>query len=112
MKRIGRIILGLIVALICAGALLFAAWYYGGTTEYGRFKSPDGRHEVVVYRHPMVFAMPGQGSDAPGTIILLTQKGRELQRTPVGMVQMISTPRWEEGRVAMKLLFDWKLPPN
>ncbi|MCP5081271.1 MAG: hypothetical protein GY948_06190 [Alphaproteobacteria bacterium] len=110
MKRFGRVVLGLIVALVCAGALLAASWYYGGTTEYARFKSPDGRHEVVVYRHPMLFAMPGQGSDAPGTIVLLNQAGRELKRTSVGMVQLISDPRWDEDTVGMKLLFKWKLP--
>ncbi|NNF80558.1 MAG: hypothetical protein HKN05_21245 [Rhizobiales bacterium] len=109
MKRFGRVVLGLMVALVCAGALLAASWYYGGTTEYARFKSPNGRHEVVVYRHPMLFAMPGQGSDAPGTIVLLNREGRELKRTSVGMVQLISDPRWGDETVGMKLLFQWKL---
>ena len=112
MKRIGRILLGLLVALICAGLLIAAAWYYGGTTEYARYSSPDGRHELVVYRHPMLFAMPGQGSDAPGTIVLLSKAGHELNRTSVAMVQLVSPPRWGTGNVGMKLLFDWPLPQN
>ncbi len=74
MKRFGRVLLGLAVALICAGGLLAAAWYYGGTTEHTRFKSPDGRHALVVGRHPMLFAMPGQGSDAPGMKLLFDWK--------------------------------------
>ena len=110
MKRLARVVLGLIVALACAGGLLAASWYFGGTTEYARFKSPDERYEVVVYRHPMLLALPGQGSDAPGTIVLLDAAGRELQSTSVGMVQQVSEPRWSEDAVAMKLLFRWKLP--
>lgn len=110
MKRIGRIILGLLVALICAAGLLLVSRYSGGPTEYARYKSPDGRFELVFYRHPMLFAMPGQGSDAPGTIVLLTSAGRELQRTPVSMVQLVTEPRWGEDSVGMKLLFDWTLP--
>ena len=110
MKRIGRILLGLLVALICAAALIAASWYFGGTTERSRFQSPDGRHLLVVYRHPMLFTMPGQGSDAPGTVVLQDANGRELNRTPISMVQLISDPRWREDAVSMKLLFDWKLP--
>lgn len=110
MKRIGRVLLGLLVALMCAGALLAASWYFGGTSEYARYASPDGRYELVVYRHPRLFAMPGQGSDAPGTVVLQTKDGQELKRTPVAMVQLVSEPRWGEDKVAMKLLFEWTLP--
>ena len=112
MKRVGRILIGFLVALLCAAGLLLASSYHGNTTEYGRFQSPDGRHQVVVYRHPMLFAMPGQGSDAPGTVILLDKAGQELKRTSVGMVQLVSAPRWSADAVSMKLLFNWDLPQN
>ncbi len=112
MKRIGRILLGLLVAVMCAAGVLLVSRYSGGDTEYARFTSPDGRFELVVYRHPALFAMPGQGGDVPGTIVLQTRGGQELQRTPVSMVQLISEPRWEKDKVVMKLLFDWKLPGN
>ena len=112
MKRIGRILLGLLVAMVCAAGILLMARYSGGPSEYARFKSPDGRFELVVYRQPMLFAMPGQGSDAPGTIVLQTSDGEELQRAPVTMVQQVSNPRWAEDKVSMKLLFDWKLPAS
>ena len=112
MKRIGRILLGLLVALTCAAGVLLVSRYSGGATEYARFKSPDGRFELVVLRDPMLFAMPGQGGDAPGTIVLQTSTGQELQRTPVSMVQLVSEPRWGKDTVGMKLLFDWKLPSS
>ena len=110
MKRIGRVLLGLLVALLCAGGLLVASWHAGGATEYARFISPDERHVLVVYRHPRLFAMPGQGGDAPGTAVLQTKAGEELRRMPVEMVQLVSEPRWSEGAVSVKLLFEWKLP--
>ncbi|MEM8687261.1 MAG: hypothetical protein AAGF81_08030, partial [Pseudomonadota bacterium] len=100
MKRIGRILLGLLVAVLCAAGVLHVSRYSGGDTEYARFKSPDGRFELVVYRHPVLFAMPGQGSDAPGTIVLQTSGGKHLQSTPVSMVQLVSEPRWETETVA------------
>ncbi len=109
MKRIGRILLGLLVAIVCAAGILLVARYSGGPSEYARFKSPDGRFELIVYRRPMLFAMPGQGSDAPGTIVLQTSAGEELRRAPVSMLQLVSEPRWGEDKVSMKLLFDWKL---
>ncbi|MEM1198170.1 MAG: hypothetical protein AAGI06_02565 [Pseudomonadota bacterium] len=110
MRRIGRILLGLLVAVVCAAGILLVARYSGGPSEYARFKSPDGRFELVVYRQPVLFAMPGQGSDAPGTVVLQTSAGEELQRTPVSMVQLVSEPRWDEDKVSVKLLLDWALP--
>ena len=74
--------------------------------------SPDERYELVVYRHPKLFAMPGQGGDAPGTVVLRTKAGQELKRRSVEMVQLVSEPRWGEGVVAIKLLFEWKLPES
>lgn len=112
MKRVGRVILGLLVALICAGGLLVASWHVKGASEHARFKSPDGCYELVVFRHPTMLAMPGQASDAPGTILLTTAEGRELERTSVSKVQLVSTPRWEKDKVSMKFLCEWPRRPD
>ena len=107
-RRRFLVILAVPLAVICAAGGLAAAWYYGGTTEYARFASPDGRHELIVFRHPRLYAMPGQGSDAPGTVVLVDAAGRELERTSIAMVQLISEPVWSARRVRMKLLLDWE----
>ena len=78
--------------------------------EVSRLDSPDGHYQLIVYRRPRLYAMPGQGSDAPGYVVLIDNNGNVLQRREVEMVQLISKPRWTERRVRMKLLFDWPLP--
>ncbi len=78
--------------------------------EAYRFKSPDGRHLLIVYRRPRPYAMPGQGSDAPGYVVLVNKRGAVLQRREVGMVQLVYKPRWTPTRVKVKLMFDWPLP--
>ena len=77
--------------------------------EYAHWDSPDGRYRVTVWRDAVLFAMPGQGSDAPGTVSLTDWGGRELFSTPLEMVQLASLPQWQPGRVSMKLIFDWPL---
>ncbi len=77
--------------------------------EFRRFVSPDGRHALIVYRRPLVFAAPGQAGDAPGIIVLETAGGTELRRRSVEMVQLVDEPQWTPGRVKVKLLLDWPL---
>jgi hypothetical protein len=59
----------------------------------------------------MLFAMPGQGGDAPGHVVLIGPNGRALKRQPIEMVQLATPPHWGAQRVSMKLQFDWELPP-
>lgn len=44
-------------------------------TEYKRVNSPDGRYTLIVYREPLLAAMPGQGSDASGYFIVRDRAG-------------------------------------
>jgi len=75
--------------------------------EYVRFKSPDGRHALIVYRYPMVFASPGQGGDASGYVLLTNPSGQELQRKTVDMVQMVHNPQWSQTGVRVRMILDW-----
>jgi hypothetical protein len=99
----------IIIGLTALTILAVIAERHFDLREVRRFTSPDGRHALVVYRRPLVFAPPGQASDAPGVIILETAAGEELRRQNVEMIQLVSQPEWTPDRVEMKLLLDWPL---
>ena len=96
-----------VLAVVAFAGIVF--WTDAFAEEAYRFKSPDGRHQLIVYRRPRLYAMPGQGSDAPGYVVLVNKSGSVLQRREVGMVQLIYKPRWSATRVRVKLMFDWPL---
>lgn len=77
-----------------------------------RDTSPDGRFEVELCRlsnHSVT--MPGQGSDAPGEVILRErQSGRTLRSTGIDMIQLMGDVTWSRDRVHIKLIADWPLP--
>jgi uncharacterized protein len=70
--------------------------------------SPDGRFKIVVKTVPMLVAMPGQGSDAPGTLYLYDAAGRELDRADFEMVQLVRID-WQTNQVAVGVA-NWDLP--
>lgn len=79
--------------------------------EHRRYSSPDGRFQIVVFRIPTAFAMPGQSSDAPGYFQLLDrQTGQVLREQEVEMVQLVDRIEWSATNVMVRLLADWSLP--
>ena len=100
---LGSALVGL-ACLIMFTALLTA----GESREYRRYDSPDKRNALIVYRKQQIFAMPGQASDAPGYVVLVGPRGRELKRQAVDMVQNVTAPVWTTETVSVKLLLDWK----
>ena len=81
--------------------------------EYSRFKSPDGRYELIVYGIPtFIPTMPGNAGDAPGFVQLVDQNGNVLNEADVSMVQGIEPYAifWEKRSVHIKLIADWELP--
>ena len=87
------------------------AWYRASAEEYRSYFSPDGRFKMTVYRFPMLAAMPGQSSDAPGFVRLYDQRsGRLLQQKDVEMVQNIDQFEWSPTNLHIKLFADWSLP--
>ena len=106
----------------CLGAVLAAAvalvagfWLLRHlmTTEYRRYRSPDQRFEIVVFREPMLIGMPGQSGDASGYFQLRdVRTGRVLQQCDVEMVQLVDVMNidWYPDRVSVQLLADWQLP--
>lgn len=105
----------LLLASILAATLgtAVAWWLYPrlAAEEYATFERPDGKFRVVVLRVPQwLGTLPGQASDAPGIVRLYDEAGRLLNETRVDMVQLVDQVTWEENRVHIKLVADWKLP--
>ncbi len=100
---LGSALVGL-ACLVMFAALLTA----GEAREYRRYDSPDKRNALIVYREQQIFALPGQASDAPGYVVLIGPKGRELKRQPLKMVQNVTAPVWTSESVSVKPLLDWK----
>src|SRR5262245_44331339 len=103
-----------VVGILGVSALTFGlrALYRSSATEYRSYMSPDGRFKMVIYRLPMLTAMPGQSSDAPGFVRLYDQKnGRILQQKDVEMVQIIDQFEWTPTNLYITLFADWRLPP-
>ena len=92
-------------------AVSLAFWRRPRAQEYRRYSSPDGRFQIVVFRKPSSFAMPGQGSDAPGFFQLrVVRTGRVLRQREVETVQLVDRIEWSATNVDVHLLADWSLP--
>jgi hypothetical protein len=82
-----------------------------GAHEHWIDHSPDRRFQIVVYRMPMLSAMPGQSSDAPGYFQLRdSQTGRVLEDKDVEMVQLVQLAEWSPSSVRVGILANWNLP--
>ena len=72
--------------------------------------SPDGKYSIAIVRYPMLFSMPGGGSDAPCDVFLFDAAGKELNSRSVEMVQLVSV-HWQGDRVRIgDILDEWELP--
>jgi hypothetical protein len=81
-------------------------------TAYRRWASPDGAFTLTVCRRPMLFAMPGQGSDAAGYAVLHAQ-GRVAGVVSIDSVNGITyPPNWQPGSVELPLEAEFELPDS
>jgi len=84
-----------------------------GLAQYhSTVQSPDARHKIVVYRVPMLVAMPGQGSDAPCYIQLQTKSGKILNEGYMEMILLMDPIEWNKDSVSIGRgdgSYDWKL---
>lgn len=80
-------------------------------TGYRTFISPDKRFQIEVYRsRQWCGTMPGQSGDAPGTVCLYERAtGKLLEKTRVGMVQIVEQVTWSATNVDVKFVADWNL---
>jgi hypothetical protein len=83
-------------------------------SEWRRYVEPNGNYEIVVYRLPQWFALPGSSGDARGVVRLVKKiqgRAKVEQSTEVEMIQTVSEPEWSPDRVVIKLIADWPLSP-
>lgn len=84
-------------------------------TPYLTEHSPDGRWSLTICGRPMVFAMPGGGSDAPGWIVLRDRAGAIRGVSSVAMLQLYggavsgSDLEWHPSRVVKRMVLDLPL---
>ena len=102
-----------LAALVIVG---LSVWWSGGrawATYHSTNASPDGRYKLVTYSVPMLFAFPGQGSDASGYVQLQDGSGRVLTEGYVEMVQIVNDAEWSAVEVQIGRgdnSYTWKLP--
>ena len=93
-----------------------ALWWSGGrafATYHSTNRSADGKYKLVTYSVPMLFAFPGQGSDAFGYVQLQDNSGRVLAEGYVEMVQIIYDAEWKADKVQIGRgdgSYTWNLP--
>ncbi len=74
--------------------------------------SPEGTDSLAVCRRPMLLAMPGQGSDAAGWVVVRDAAAFITGITDLSMVQNASEPEWSTDRVDMKLAASFRRKPQ
>jgi hypothetical protein len=101
-----------IVSLMIAVAIGLAFFIFKRPgSPYMSFAHPSGHFQVVVYQSGFrFFALPGQGSDAPGHVKLLDGSGHELQSAKIDMVQMVDHVEWRAHSVWVMPGLVWPLP--
>jgi len=67
--------------------------------------SPDARHSLAICRGQRLIAMPGQGGDAPGHVVLRDAAGRIEGVVAIGAINIVDgPPRWEGSAVNLPLV--------
>lgn len=100
-----------LVLTVAIGAFLLAPERHLACKEaWLSERSPDGAWTLTVCRRPMLFAMPGGSSDAPGWIVLRDAEGAIRGVVHLGMMQMLSETGsaggtvWTPGDVTLSRL--------
>ena len=103
-------------SLAAIAIVALSVWWSGGrafATYHYTKPSPDGRYKLVTYSLPMLFAFPGQGSDASGYVQLQDSSGQVLNEGYVEMVQIIYDAEWRTHEVQIGRgdgSYTWELP--
>ncbi|GEM_PF-2269777 len=107
-----------VVVIIILSVLIFAAWYMIFAPKKAAVSvSPDGKYRLIVYKVPMLSAMPGQGSDHMAIVELRDKYGRLFARLSDNdpdavMVRDIdiSNVEWTKSDVTFAVARMFKLP--
>ena len=98
----------LVLAFAAVTPVLFQLEVY-----HAELLSPDKRYRAVASKHwiyGLMPTLPGQGSDAPGSITLYrTDTGVSLGKRPVDMVSFLVDLRWSEHQAWIPAVARWQL---
>ena len=98
-------------AIVALPALLVSPLVACGDGAYRQEVSADGAHVLRLCRVPMLFAMPGQGSDASGYAVLHDRDGWIEGIVSIEMVGAVTLPvAWSPAAVAIPLALQLSLP--
>lgn len=88
-----------------------ALWFLTGRNhpfaqKIKQFSSPDGNYKLVLYRLPMLLAMPGHSGDADGYVRVYNRHGKTLCKYSVPMVSMVQALdpqelKWSDRAVSL-----------
>ncbi len=100
-----------VAAIVALPVLLVSPLLACGDGAFRQEASPDGAHSLRLCRVPMLFAMPGQGSDASGYAVLRDRDGWIAGVVAVEMVGAVTLPvAWSQAEVAVPLALQLALP--
>ena len=103
-------------SLVALTIVALSIWWSGGrafATYHSTRPSPDGKYNLVTFSMPMLFAFPGQGSDASGYVQLRDRSGKVLNEGYVEMVQIVYDAEWDGNEVQIGRgdgSYTWSLP--
>jgi hypothetical protein len=103
-------------SLVALTIVALSIWLSGGrafATYHSTTPGPDGKYNLVTFSLPMLFAFPGQGSDASGYVQLRDRSGKVLNEGYVEMVQIVYDAEWDGHEVQIGRgdgSYTWSLP--
>ena len=81
-------------------------------TPHSEFQSPDKKYRAVVktkFISGLFSAMPGQGSDSPGSITIYdATTGKNLGKRKLDRVQRAREIEWTDDGAKIKFVKEWK----
>jgi ankyrin repeat protein len=99
---LGLLILAGSGAIALTVALAIALNLYFQPKLRSTHSSPDGRFKVEIFTDPVLFAMPGQGSDASGMVYLYDTTGQKIAQKSFPMLQLVQL-NWTEDELDLGL---------
>jgi hypothetical protein len=112
-KKKSSYVLAIAAAIVILIIILVPEGFLGCKDGFAE-RSPDGHWTLNLCRRPMLFAMPGQGSDAPAWIVLRDQFGAIRGVSSLGMIQSYSAAsglptEWTQTKVERLLVVEFPL---
>ena len=96
--------------VLIAGLLLAPVLWLSSIVESNRWPSPDGRYEVITSTRryeSLIPRMPGQGSDKPGFVTIVSREGECFGSIPVDMLWFAASIEWSADGAEIPGVGEW-----